>query len=181
MQQNLVLQNTSIHVVDTLPWESPDLAQTWAYTTMDVIPGTTYVRSVDIYIKTGYESALTHEVGHALSNAGHTVYWWCFRPEFIQIFQKERYNNVMMAQGFDNILEYFACAYDMFIRNPEILKKTNPETFDYLTVVMRYTEEGNDGSDNNTAGACTKCGANSRHVGIYKNNNGDRQSYQCET
>ena len=139
VQQNLVLQNTSIHVVDTLPWESPDLAQTWAYTTMDVIPGTTYVRSVDIYIKTGYESALTHEVGHALSNAGHTVYWWCFRPEFIQIFQKERYNNVMMAQGFDNILEYFACAYDMFIRYPEILKKTNPETFNYLTVVMRYT------------------------------------------
>lgn len=139
VQQNLVLQNTSIHVVDTLPWESPDLAQTWAYTTMDVIPGTTYVRNVDIYIKTGYESALTHEVGHALSNAGHTVYWWCFRPEFIQIFQKERYNNVMMAQGFDNILEYFACAYDMFIRYPEILKKTNPETFNYLTVVMRYT------------------------------------------
>lgn len=139
VQQNLVLQNTSIHVVDTLPWESPDLAQTWAYTTMDVIPGTAYVRSVDIYIKTGYESALTHEVGHALSNAGHTVYWWCFRPEFIQIFQEERYNNVMMAQGFDNILEYFACAYDMFIRYPEILKKTNPKTFNYLTVVMRYT------------------------------------------
>ncbi len=139
VQQNLVLQNTSIHVVDTLPWESPDLAQTWAYTTMDVIPGTAYVRSVDIYIKTGYESALTHEVGHALSNAGHTVYWWCFRPEFIQIFQEERYNNVMMAQGFDNILEYFACAYDMYIRFPELLKKTNPKTFNYLTVVMRYT------------------------------------------
>lgn len=139
VQQNLVLQNTSIHVVDTLPWESPDLAQTWAYTTMDVIPGTAYVRSVDIYIKTGYESALTHEVGHVLSNAGHTVYWWCFRPEFIQIFQEERYNNVMMAQGFDNILEYFACAYDMYIRFPELLKKTNPKTFNYLTVVMRYT------------------------------------------
>ena len=139
VQQNLVLQNTSIHVVDTLPWESPDLAQTWAYTTMDVIPGTAYVRSVDIYIKTGYESALTHEIGHVLSNAGHTVYWWCFRPEFIQIFQEERYNNVMMAQGFDNILEYFACAYDMYIRFPELLKKTNPKTFNYLTVVMRYT------------------------------------------
>jgi len=139
VQQNLVLQNTSIHVVDTLPWESPDLAQTWAYTTMDVIPGTAYVRSVDIYIKTGYESTLTHEVGHVLSNAGHTVYWWCFRPEFIQIFQEERYNNVMMAQGFDNILEYFACAYDMYIRFPELLKKTNPKTFNYLTVVMRYT------------------------------------------
>lgn len=139
VQQNLVLQNTSIHVVDTLPWESPDLAQTWAYTTMDVISGTAYVRSVDIYIKTGYESALTHEVGHVLSNAGHTVYWWCFRPEFIQIFQEERYNNVMMAQGFDNILEYFACAYDMYIRFPELLKKTNPKTFNYLTVVMRYT------------------------------------------
>jgi len=139
VQQNLVLQNTSIHVVDTLPWESPDLAQTWAYTTMDVIPGTAYVRSVDIYIKTGYESTLTHEVGHVLSNAGHTVYWWCFRPEFIQIFQEERYNNVMMAQGFDNILEYVSCAYDMYIRFPDLLKKTNPKTFNYLTVVMRYT------------------------------------------
>ena len=139
VQWNVFYQNTNIQVVDKLSWESPSLYETYAYTTMNVIPGTTYVSSIDMYVKAGDEFALTHEVGHALSNAGHTVYWWCFRPEFIQIFQEERYNNVMMAQGFDNILEYFACAYDMYIRFPELLKKTNPKTFNYLTVVMRYT------------------------------------------
>jgi len=139
VQWNVFYQNTNIQVVDKLPWESPDLADTWAYTTMNVIPGTTYVSSINMYIKRGYESALTHEVGHALSNANHDVYWWCFQPSFIQIWQQERYNNVMMAQGFDDIREYFACAYDMYIRYPQLLKKTNPLTWNYITVVLRYT------------------------------------------
>ena len=139
VQWNVFYQQTNIQVVDTLPWESPDLADTWAYTTMNVIPGTLYVQSIDMYVKRGYEFALTHEVGHAISNAGHSVYWWCFRPEFINIWQKERYNNVMMAQGFDDIREYFACAYDMYINYPQLLKKTNPLTWNYLTVVLRNT------------------------------------------
>ena len=139
VQWNVFYQNTNIQVVDKLPWESPDLADTWAYTTMNVIPGTTYVSSINMYIKRGYESALTHEVGHALSNANHDVYWWCFQPAFIQIWQQERYNNVMMAQGFDDIREYFACAYDMFIRYPQILKQANPMTYNYITVVLNYT------------------------------------------
>lgn len=139
VQWNLFNQRTNIQVVDKLPWESPFLADTWAYTTMNVIPGTTYVSSINMYIKRGYESALTHEVGHALSNANHDVYWWCFQPAFIQIWQQERYNNVMMAQGFDDIREYFACAYDMYIRYPQLLKKTNPLTWNYLTVVLKYT------------------------------------------
>ena len=139
VQWNVFYQNTNIQVVDKLSWESPDLADTWAYTTMNVIPGTTYVSSINMYIKRGYESALTHEVGHALSNANHDVYWWCFQPCFIQIWQQERYNNVMMAQGFDDIREYFACAYDMYINYPQLLKKTNPLTWNYITVVLRYT------------------------------------------
>ena len=137
VQWNVFYQNTNIQVVDKLPWESPDLADTWAYTTLNVNQG--YVQSINIIIKRGYESALTHEVGHALSCAGRVPYWWCFRPEFIPIWQAERYNNVMMAQGFDDIREYFACAYDMYIRYPQLLKKTNPQTFCYMQVVMNYT------------------------------------------
>lgn len=43
VQQDLVAKRTNIQVVNTLPWESPDLYETWAYTTMNVTPGTTYV------------------------------------------------------------------------------------------------------------------------------------------
>ena len=64
VQWDLYYQRTNIQVVDTLPWVSPSLADTWAYTTMNVQNG--YVQSVDMVIKRGYESALTHEVGHAL-------------------------------------------------------------------------------------------------------------------
>ena len=100
VQWNLVGQNTHIYVVDKLPWESPSLYETWAYTSMNVVPGTTYVSSIDMYIKTGYESSLTHEVGHCISNAGHSVYWWCYRPEFVQIWQQERYNcPLLVGQG----------------------------------------------------------------------------------
>ena len=137
VQWDLYYQRTNIQVVDTLPWVSPSLADTWAYTTMNVQNG--YVQSVDMVIKRGYESALTHEVGHALSNAGYTPYWWAYRPEFVQIWQAERYNNVMMAQGFDDIREYFACAYDMYIRYPQVLKRANPMTYNYITVVLQYT------------------------------------------
>ena len=139
VQWNVFYQQTNIQVVDQLPWESPDLAQTWAYTNMNVIPGTQYVSSVDIVIKRGYESALTHEVGHAISNCNHCLWWWCFRPEFIEIYQRECYNNVLLAQGFNDIREYFACAYDLYIRYPQILKQTCPDTFNYITVVLKFT------------------------------------------
>lgn len=139
VQWNVFYQNTNIQVVDKLPWESPSLYDTYAYTTMNVIPGTLYVNSIDMYIKRGYEYTLTHEVGHVISNAGRSVYWWCYRPEFINIWQKERFNNAMMAQGIDDIREYFACAYDMYIRYPQILKQANPETYNYIKVVLKYT------------------------------------------
>ena len=139
VQWNLYNQHTNIQVVDQLPWVSPDLAQTWAYTTMNVMPGATYVQNIDMIIKRGYESALTHEVGHCLSNAGHSPYWWAYRPEFIPIWQAERYNNALMAQGIDDIREYFACAYDLYIRYPAILKQVNPMTYNYITVVLNYT------------------------------------------
>ena len=83
VQWNVYYQNTAINVVDTLPWESPSLADTWAYTTLNVNQG--YVQSINMYVKRGYESALTHEVGHCISNAGRSPYWWCYRPEFVQI------------------------------------------------------------------------------------------------
>ena len=36
VQQNLVDKRTNIQVVDKLPWESPSLYETYAYTTMNV-------------------------------------------------------------------------------------------------------------------------------------------------
>ena len=139
VQWNLFYQPTNIQVVDNLPWQSSNLYEIYAYTTMNVIPNTFYVQSVDIVVKRGYEFALTHEVGHALSNANHSVYWWAYRPEFIQIWQTERFNNALMAQGIDDIREYFACAYDLYIRYPQILKQANPLTYNYITVVLNYT------------------------------------------
>lgn len=139
VQWNVFYQQTNIQVVDNLDWQSASLYDTYAYTTMNVIPNTQYVQSIDMKIKRGYEYTLTHEVGHCISNAGHSVYWWCYRPEFIQIWQQERYNNAMMAQGFDDIREYFACAYDLYIRYPQILKQANPQTFNYMVVVLRNT------------------------------------------
>lgn len=137
VQWDLYYQRTSIQVVDKLPWESPNLADTYGITTLNVQNG--YVQSVNIYIKRGCEFALTHEVGHTLSDEGGIPYWWAFQPCFIEIWQKERYNNVMMAQGFDDIREYFACAYDLYIRYPQILKQANPMTYNYITVVLKYT------------------------------------------
>ena len=124
-------------MVDNLPWQSPDLYETYGYTTLNVQNG--YVQSVDIVIKRGCESALTHEVGHVISDAGKIPYWWAFRPEFVSIWQAEKYNNVLMTQGIDDIREYFACAYDMYIRFGPMLKKTNPMTYNYMTVVLNYT------------------------------------------
>lgn len=137
VQWNVFYQNTNIQVVDNLDWQSSSLYDTYAYTTLNVNNG--YVQSIDIRIKRGYEYTLTHEVGHAISNAGRIPYWWCFRPEFIPIWQAERYNNAMMAQGFDDIREYFACAYDMYINYPQILKQANPMTYNYMIVVTRNT------------------------------------------
>ena len=137
VQWDLFNQRTNIQVVDTLPWQSPNLYETWGYTTLNVQNG--YVQSVNIVIKRGCEFALTHEVGHALSDAGGIPYWWAFRPEFIPIWQAERYNNVLMIQGVDDIREYFACAYDLYIRYPQLLKQANPLTWNYLQVVLKYT------------------------------------------
>ena len=136
---NLVSQNTSINVVPELAWHSPELLDTYAYTTMNVVPGTLYVSSIDMFIEEGMEATLTHEVGHCISNAGHSVYWWCYRPEFIQIWQQERYNCILLAQGWTDIREYFACAYDAYIRYPQMLKQTCPSTYNYITVVLRNT------------------------------------------
>ena len=137
VQWNVYYQNTNIQVVDTLDWTSPDLYDTYAYTTMHVNNG--LVNSIDMRIKRGFEYTLSHEVGHALSNYLHIPYWWATNSAFYSIWLKERYNNVLLAQGWDDIREYFACAYDCYIRYPELLKRTCPDTYNYITVVLQYT------------------------------------------
>ena len=139
VQWDLVQKNTNIQVVDKLDWESPDLYETYGYTTMKVIPGTMMVSGIDVRIKKGYESALTHEVGHCLSNYKNNLYWWCKQPIFEQIWIAERNNCILTFQGRDNILEYFACSYDAYIRYPQIFKNQCPMTYNYIQVVLNYT------------------------------------------
>lgn len=139
VQMDLVLKNTNIQVVDKLDWESPDLYETYAYTTMNPIPGTMIASSIDVRIKRGYESSLTHEVGHCLSNYKQYIYWWCEQPVFEQIWLAERCNCILLFQGISDKREYFACAYDAYIRYPEILKNMCPMTYNYITVVLNYT------------------------------------------
>lgn len=138
VQRNLFNQNTNIQVVDQLPWVSPTLYDTYAYTTMNVNNG--YVNSVDIVIKRGCEFALTHETGHALSNYLHIPYWWATNPLFIQIWQQEKYNcALLIGQGETDVREYFAESYATFIKYPQILKQCCPQTYNYLQVVLSYT------------------------------------------
>lgn len=137
VQWNVYNQNTSIEVVNELPWVSPNLYDTYAYTTLNVEQGN--VKSINIFIKRNYEYTLTHEIGHALSDYAKTPYWWCYQPIFISIWENERYNNVLMIQGINDIREYFACAYDLYIRYPQILKQANPMTYNYIVNVLHYT------------------------------------------
>ena len=132
---NVYHQNTNIQVVDNLSWQSPDLYETYAYTTMDVDNG--IVTSADIVIKRGNESALTHEIGHVLSNYNGIPYYWCYTPQFQAIWQTEKYNNVLLVgQGEADIREYFACAYDLYIRYGPMLRRTCPLTYSYINSIV---------------------------------------------
>jgi hypothetical protein len=138
VQWNLYNQRTNIQVVDQLPWVSPFLVDTYGYTTLNVQNG--YVQSVDIYIKRGYEFALTHEVGHVLSDYARIPYWWAYNSAFIPIWQAERYNcALLVGQGEYDVREYFAEAYALFINYPLILKQCCPQTYNYICVVLAYT------------------------------------------
>ena len=139
VQQNLVNQCTNIRVVDEIPYYDPNLVDVIGLTTMNVYPNTMVVRSIDMQIERGAEYCLTHEVGHCISNANHSLYWWCYRPEFIKIWQEEKDNNPILAQGAFDIREYFACAYDGYVRYGPLLKKTCPSTYNYIKLVLRYT------------------------------------------
>lgn len=136
VQNNLVRKNTNIQVVDNLAWEDPNLVTTYAYTTKHNIP---YVSNIDMYIKKGEEDSLTHEVGHCLSDYDHFFNWWIEQPCFDAIYQAERRNNIAMYYGFYSKEEYFATAYDMYINNPKFLQRTNPMTYNFITVVLSYT------------------------------------------
>ena len=138
MQWNLYYMPTSIDVVDKLQWSSPDLYDTWAYTSTYKNPSG-FVDHVEIVIERGNEFALTHEVGHGISHAGRIPWWWCYRPEFIEIWEKERYNCPLLFQGLTDIREYFACAYDAYIRYGPMLKQCCPSTYNYIKLVLQYT------------------------------------------
>lgn len=137
VQWDVFYKNTSFNVVDELPWQSPDLADTWAYTSKYTNNG--LVNRIDIVVKRGYESSLTHEVGHCLEDCNHSLNWWAYRPEFIQIWQQERFNCPLLFQGLTDIREYFACAYDAYINYKPILKQCCPQTYNYIRLVLQYT------------------------------------------
>lgn len=130
IQDYVIRQNTNIYVVDQLPWTSVDLVETYAYTTMND-------GSIDIYIKRGCEFSLTHELGHVLSNTD-VFYGKCYQPEFIYIWNVEKYNNVLLVgQGENDVREYFAEAYNQYINFPQILYKSCPLTYNYMKGVIK--------------------------------------------
>ena len=130
VQDFVIRQNTNIYVVDQLPWTSTDLVETYAYTTMND-------ESIDIYIKRGCEFSLTHELGHVLSNTD-VFYGKCYQPEFIYIWNAEKYNNVLLVgQGENDVREYFAEAYNQYINFPQILYKSCPLTYNYMKGVIK--------------------------------------------
>lgn len=135
VQRNLQNQNINIHIVDNLDWNSPNLYDTYAYTQMSVQEGV--VQSIDIYLRTDSTASLTHEVGHCISNYNGIPYYWCNTAAFDAVYNAERANNIMMYQGRDSKIEYFACAYDMYIRFPNVLKQSNPLTYNYIKTVLK--------------------------------------------
>lgn len=136
VQWNVFYQNTNIQVVDNLGWQSANLYDTYAYTTLNVSNG--LVNSIDMRIKRGYEFALTHEVGHCISNANGVPYARCYTPEFERVWQLEKYNCVfLVGQGEYDIREYFAEAYATYIRYPLILKQSCPLTYNYIDAVVK--------------------------------------------
>jgi len=140
VKQNLVTQNTNIRVVNDIPFTDPTLYDVYGLTTMYLYPNSTYVTHIDVQVEQGHEDSLTHEVGHCISNANHSLYWWCFRPEFVQIWLAERdCAYALMAHGHDDIREYFADAYQLYLLYPPILKKLCPMTYNYMIVVLRNT------------------------------------------
>lgn len=138
VQWHVFYQNTSFNVVDELPWHSPDLDETWAYTSKYTNNG--LVNHIDIVVKRGYESSLTHEVGHCLEDCNRFPDWWVQQPCFVQIWLQERLKCPMLAgQGYYDIREYFAEAYNMYINYPYILKSCCPSTYNYIKLVLQYT------------------------------------------
>lgn len=137
VQWDLFYKSTSFNVVDELPWHSPDLSDTWAYTSKYADNGV--VSHIDIVVKRGYEDALTHEVGHVLGDYQHFLNWWIYRPEFITIWQTEKTRCPLLYQGLNDVREYFACAYDAYLRYPKILKNACPSTYNYIKLVLQYT------------------------------------------
>lgn len=135
VQAHLVKQGVNIKVLDQLDWSSPDLASTWAYTSMYGDP----VYQIDIVLQKGMESSLTHEVGHCISNLGTIPHYWDRTPEFQALCAAESKNSIYAAQGWDNPVEYFACAYQMYIDYPQVLMKFHPQTYKYIQAVVAQT------------------------------------------
>ena len=137
VRSRIANQGVTINVVDQLDYNAPELLETWAYTNMY---GTLdNINRIEIVLKKGHENSLTHEVGHCISNYGNIAYYWAQTPEFQAITAAESHNSVLAAQGWDNPVEYFACAYAMYIDYPQILKNAHPQTYNYIQMVLAQT------------------------------------------
>ena len=137
VRSRLAKQGVTINVMDQLDYSAPELATTWAYTNM--YGSLDNINRIEIVLQKGYESALTHEVGHCISNYGNIAYYWAKTPEFTAITAAESHNSVFAAQGWDNPIEYFACAYAMYIDFPAALKQFHPMTYNYIQAVLAQT------------------------------------------
>ncbi len=132
VQAHIIKQGVNIQVVDNIDLNFPNLATTWAYTSMYGDP----VYQIDIVLEKGSEGALTHEIGHCLSNLGNIPHYYDRTPEWQAICAAESKNSIFAAQGWDDPVEYFAVAYQMYIDYPQVLAQFHPLTFQYMSAFI---------------------------------------------
>jgi len=141
--QNLVIsRNTEIRCDEILTYQlqaridggNPNMS---AYCVQRKSNGVVYLNA--IHICDGYETYLSHEIGHILSTYNNDLYYWSKTPQFIEIWQKERgfFNTPYLDN--DNI-EYFAECFRWYCLIPSALEDKAPETYKYINGVVGATK-----------------------------------------
>ncbi|MBR2600806.1 hypothetical protein IKE07_01550 [Candidatus Saccharibacteria bacterium] len=134
----LARTGVTYEVMDTLVGAPTEPGRyTLGYTNTYVINGA--VTGCKIYLMRGYEDRVIHEIGHVVSHYNGVPFYWAKTPEFMQIWAEERYNSTMHDQGYDDPVEYFACAYYTYFTCRKYLKSSCPKTYTYIQNVIANT------------------------------------------
>lgn len=138
VQYSLARQGVTIEVAPFLNWNSSDLMETWAYTQVFTKPDLRTITACKIILLQNHEDCLTHEVGHALSNYNGYRYFWTDNYIWDSIYVSENSKQMIYPQGWQNKYEYFACCYEEYLKYPLYMKKLQPSSYNYISVVLSY-------------------------------------------